>query len=79
MLLCVSYNPDTDLSHFLKVLVAFLQRSGSVEGLSHPRVFAEEGLAVVFYPVQNLRGKNTPDSPRSRERLNKGRPPGGAL
>lgn len=42
------------LCHFLEVLVALLQRSGSVERLPHPCVFAEEGLAMVFYPVQNL-------------------------
>lgn len=34
--------------------MAFLESSGSVERLSHPCVFAEEGLAMVFYPVQNL-------------------------
>lgn len=42
------------LGHFLKVFVPFLQSSGSVEGLPHTCVFAEEGLAVVFYPVQHL-------------------------
>lgn len=42
------------LCHFLKVFVPFLQSSGSVEGLSYSCVFAEEGLAVVFYPVQYL-------------------------
>ena len=42
------------LCHFLEVFMSFLQSSGSVQRLAHARVFAEEGLAVVFDPVQNL-------------------------
>lgn len=37
----------------------FLQRPGSVEGLPHPCVLAEEGLAVVLDPVQHLRTDTT--------------------
>ena len=47
------------LCHFLKVFVPFLEGSGSVEGLSHTCVFAEEGLAMVFYPVQHLHRQTT--------------------
>lgn len=47
------------LCHFLKVFVPFLEGPRSVQGLSHTRVLAEEGLAVVLDPVQHLRAKIT--------------------
>lgn len=47
------------LCHFLKVFMPLLQGSSSVQGLSHTCVFAEEGLAVVFYPVQHLCSETT--------------------
>lgn len=47
------------LCHFLEVFVPFLEGPRSVQGLSHTRVLAEEGLAVVLDPVQHLRAKIT--------------------
>lgn len=54
------------LCNFLKVFVAFLQCSGSVEGLAHTCVFAEESLAMVFNPVQHLRTQTTQPQPGRR-------------
>lgn len=34
--------------------MSLLQSSGSVQRLADARVFAEEGLAVIFYPVKHL-------------------------
>lgn len=42
------------LCNFFKILMPLLQSSGSVQRFANTCVFAEEGLAVVFYPVQNL-------------------------
>lgn len=43
-----------NLSNFLKVFMAFLQGSGAMQRLPHPRVFAEKRLTVVLNPVKNL-------------------------
>ena len=51
----------THLSYVLKVVVSLLQGSGSVEGLPHTRVFAEERLAVVLYPVHHLQEREHED------------------
>lgn len=45
---------ETHLSYVFKVVVSFLQGSGSVKGFPDSGVFAEESLAVVFYPVHHL-------------------------
>lgn len=45
---------DTHLSHIFEVVVSFLQGPGSVQGLAHAGVFAEEGFAVVLDPVYHL-------------------------
>lgn len=42
------------LCDFFKVLMPLLQSSGSMQRLANTCVFAEEGLPVVFYPVQHL-------------------------
>lgn len=42
------------LCHFLKVLMAFLQCSGTMERFPHSCVFTEERLTVVLNPVQHL-------------------------
>ena len=44
----------THLSDIFKVIVSFLQGSSSMKGLPNACVLAEEGLAVVFYPVHHL-------------------------
>lgn len=46
---------ETHLSDVFEVVVSLLQRSGSVEGFPDAGVFAEERLAVVFYPVHHLK------------------------
>lgn len=42
------------LCNLFKILMPLLQSSGSVQRLANTCVFAEEGLSVVFYPVQYL-------------------------
>ena len=45
---------ETHLCNLFKVFMSFLQSSGSVQRLPNTSVFAEEGLAMVFYPVKHL-------------------------
>lgn len=45
---------DAHLSHIFEVVVSLLQGPGSVQGLAHAGVLAEEGLAVVLDPVYHL-------------------------
>jgi len=47
------------LCHLLKVIMAFLEGSGSVQGFAHTCVFTEESLPVVLYPVNHLQHTNT--------------------
>lgn len=42
------------LCNFFKILMPLLQSSGSMQRLANTCVFTEEGLPVVFYPVQHL-------------------------
>lgn len=42
------------LCNFFKILMPLLQGSGSMQRLANTCVFTEEGLPVVFYPVQHL-------------------------
>lgn len=48
---------NTHLSYVFKIVVSFLQGSGSVEGFPDAGVFAEESLTVVFYPVHHLNNR----------------------
>lgn len=48
---------ETHLSDIFEVVVSFLQGPGSVKGLPHARVLAEERLAVVLDPVYHLEGR----------------------
>lgn len=66
---------QTHLSDVLEVVVAFLQGPGSVEGLAHAGVFAEESLAVVLDPVHHLEGREEVRNP-SRIRCGAFRPEG---
>lgn len=45
---------QTHLSYVFKVIMSFLQGSGSVKGFPNTSVFAEESLSMVFYPVHHL-------------------------
>lgn len=56
-------NKQTNLSYVFKVVVSFLQGSGSVKGFPNTSVFAEESFAVVFYPVHHLERERTQRSP----------------
>lgn len=68
---------ETHLCNLFKVFMSFLQSSGSVQRLPNTSVFAEEGLAMVFYPVQHLyTGTNVHIV---RQTLGKKQPQGGAL
>lgn len=45
------------LCDLLEVVVAFLQRSRSVQRLPHTAVFVQEHLTVLLHPVQHLRDR----------------------
>lgn len=53
-ILRLTFVSDAHLSHIFEVVVPLLQGAGSVQGLAHAGVLAEEGLAVVLDPVYHL-------------------------
>lgn len=60
----------THLSYVFEVVVSFLQGSGSVKGFPNASVFAEESLAMVFYPVHHLDEREHNGHLRAHAQLN---------
>lgn len=57
------------LCDLLEVVVAFLQRSCSVQRLPHAGVFVQEDLAVLLHPVQHLSDRQVEGDPESEPQI----------